>query len=57
MALRHAGHASGVCYVELRSATDDMNWLGTGYYHDDYVKDGGVWKFKARRYRAVKMVS
>lgn len=49
-----AGQARGTCYVELRSATQDMNWVGTGYYHDEYVKEGGAWKFKARRYKSVR---
>ena len=28
--------ATGRCYVELRSAQRDMEWIGTGYYDDDY---------------------
>jgi hypothetical protein len=50
------GKAKGTCYVELRAVTRDMEWVGTGYYHDEYVKDGGAWKFKARRYRAVRAI-
>ena len=30
--------ATGRCYVELRDASDNLNWLGTGYYDDEYVK-------------------
>ena len=52
--LQGAGHATGVCYVELRAGSDQMNWAGTGYYHDEYVKDGGTWKFKARRFWMVQ---
>ncbi|HLZ84889.1 MAG TPA: nuclear transport factor 2 family protein [Caulobacteraceae bacterium] len=54
--LQGNGRAVGTCYVELRSQTQDMDWVGTGYYHDEYVKDGGAWKFKARRYKAVKAI-
>jgi len=46
--------ARGACYVELRLATRQMAPLGTGYYDDDYVKQGGTWKFAARRYRAIR---
>ena len=47
------GRAKGTCYVELRRETREMAWIGTGFYDDEYVKDGGVWKFKARHYQAV----
>ena len=48
------GHAKGTCYVELRLATKAMEPLGTGYYDDEYVKVDGAWKFKARRYKAIR---
>jgi hypothetical protein len=48
------GHAKGTCYVELRLATKGMEPLGTGYYDDEYVKVDGAWKFKARRYKAIR---
>jgi hypothetical protein len=47
------GKARGTCYVELRRETQEMNWIGTGYYNDEYVKDGGRWKFKVRHYQPV----
>jgi hypothetical protein len=31
-----------------------MNWIGTGFYHDDYVKVGAEWKFQTRRFKAVR---
>lgn len=48
------GRARGTCYVELRLATNQMAPLGTGYYDDEYVKDGDAWKFSARRYKAIR---
>lgn len=48
-----ADRAKGTCYVELRRETRAMEWIGTGYYDDEYVKEGAVWKFRARHYRAV----
>jgi hypothetical protein len=47
------GRARGTCYVELRSETRGMDWVGTGYYDDEYVREAGAWKFKARHYHAV----
>jgi hypothetical protein len=53
--LKGNGHASGRCYVELRNASDNMAWLGTGFYHDEYLKVGDQWKFKSRRFQQVHM--
>ena len=53
--LKSAGRASGRCYVELRDAGNDMTWIGTGFYHDDYVKVGDQWKFQTRRFKAVRL--
>jgi hypothetical protein len=49
------GRASGRCYVELRDASNNLSWLGTGYYHDEYVKVGDTWKFQSRRAQMVHM--
>jgi len=49
------GRATGRCYVELRDASHNLNWLGTGYYHDEYVKAGDEWKFQSRRFHQVHM--
>ncbi len=46
--LKGAGCASGRCYVEVRDAAKNMELLGTGYYNDEYVKVGDVWKFQSR---------
>ncbi|HKV53593.1 MAG TPA: nuclear transport factor 2 family protein [Candidatus Binataceae bacterium] len=53
--LKGNGRASGRCYVELRTAADNMNWIGTGFYHDEYAKVGDVWKFHSRRFQQVHM--
>jgi SnoaL-like domain len=47
--------ASGRCYVELRDASNNLSWLGTGYYNDEYVKVGDAWKFQSRRAQMVHM--
>jgi ketosteroid isomerase-like protein len=52
--LKGGGRATGRCYVELRDASNDMKWIGTGYYHDDYAKVGDEWKFQTRRFKAVR---
>jgi SnoaL-like domain len=53
--LKGGGHASGRCYVELRDASNNMAWLGTGFYHDEYSKVGDQWKFQVRRFQQVHM--
>jgi SnoaL-like protein len=52
--LKGAGRASGRCYVELRSFARSMEWIGSGYYEDDYVKLGEQWKFASRRFTRVE---
>jgi SnoaL-like domain len=47
--LKGGGRATGRCYVELRSAKLAMEWLGSGYYEDEYTKVGEEWKFASRR--------
>ena len=53
--LKGNAQASGRCYVELRNASDNMAWLGPGFYNDEYVKVGDQWKFKARRFQQTHM--
>ena len=50
---RRRDQATGACYLELRSAAQQMKWTGTGYYDDEYEKVGDRWKFKARRFKMV----
>ncbi|HVA80089.1 MAG TPA: nuclear transport factor 2 family protein [Candidatus Binataceae bacterium] len=47
--------ATGRCYVELRSAARQMEWIATGYYDDEYVKVGEHWKFATRRFTSIGM--
>jgi hypothetical protein len=47
--------ATGRCYVELRSASKNMEWIGTGFYDDDYVKVGEHWKFASRRFTSIRL--
>ena len=49
------GRATGRCYVELRNFKKDLDWVGTGWYADEYVRIGDEWKFKSRTFRTVYM--
>ena len=51
--LKSPTHATGYAYLELRSSAQQMKWMGTGYYEDEYEKVGGQWKLKARRFKMV----
>jgi hypothetical protein len=53
--LKGGGRATGRCYVELRDASNNMNWIGTGFYHDDYSKVGEQWKFQSRKFKALRL--
>ena len=46
---------TGRCYLDLRSARNNMDWLGAGYYEDEYVKTTAGWKFQSRRFIALRM--
>jgi len=50
-----ADRASGRCYLDLRSAKNNMEWLGAGFYEDDYVKLGDSWKFASRLFHVVRI--
>jgi hypothetical protein len=41
----------------LRDASNDLSWLGTGFYDDEYVKVSDAWKFQSRRAQMVHMES
>ncbi len=47
--------ATGRCYVELRSASKNFEWIGTGFYDDEYVKEGDRWKFASRKFTSFAM--
>ncbi|HTY54651.1 MAG TPA: nuclear transport factor 2 family protein [Candidatus Binataceae bacterium] len=47
------GRATGRCYLDLRSEKYQMQWVGSGYYNDEYVKVGDHWKFASRYFTAM----
>lgn len=49
------GLARGRCYLDLRSARKDMDFLGAGYYTDDYLATPAGWKFRSRHFVALRM--
>ena len=53
--LKGGDRASGRCYVELRNLKKNMEWVGSGYYEDEYVKVGDGWKFKSRTFSTAYM--
>lgn len=53
--LQGNGRATGRCYVELRNLKKNMEWVGSGYYQDEYAKAGDDWKFKSRTFHTVYM--
>ena len=53
--LLDADNATGRCYLDLRSARNNMEWLGAGFYEDEYARVGDAWKFKIRRFHALRM--
>ena len=40
--------ATGRCSVEVRNARITMEWLGLGYFEDEYAKVGDRWRFTSR---------
>jgi hypothetical protein len=55
--LEGPGRASGRCYVELRNLKKGLEWVGGGYYDDEYIRVGDGWKFKSRRFHTAYMAS
>lgn len=53
--LKGGGRATGRCYVELRNLKKNMQWTGTGFYEDEYIKTGDTWKFKSRTFHTAYM--
>lgn len=49
------GFASGRAYLDLRSARNDMEFLGAGYYEDEYMATPEGWKFHTRKFTALRM--
>jgi len=50
-----AERARGRCYLDLRSARRDMEFLGAGYYDDEYVLTAAGWRFQSRHFVALRM--
>jgi hypothetical protein len=48
-------YAKGRCYLDLRSAKNNMDWLGAGFYEDEYRLSTAGWKFQSRRFTALRM--
>jgi hypothetical protein len=55
--LGYYGRATGRCYLDLRSENRGMEWIGAGYYLDEYVKVGDHWKFASRYFTAIRLDS
>ncbi len=53
--LTSATTATGRCYLDLRNGSNNMEWLGAGYYEDAYTKVGDDWKFQSRRFNALRI--
>jgi hypothetical protein len=53
--LGYYGRATGRCYLDLRSENRNMEWIGAGYYLDEYVKVGDRWKFASRYFTAIRL--
>jgi hypothetical protein len=43
-----ADRATGQCGVEVRNMDMTMEWIGVGYFEDEYEKVGNEWRFSAR---------
>jgi hypothetical protein len=46
--------AIGVCWIELHASKEGEEWLGSGYYQDEFRREGGRWKFVVRDSTLVK---
>lgn len=40
--------AIGSCHLDLRASRDGRSLIGSGTYHDRYVRVDGAWKFASR---------
>ena len=51
------GHdrARGVLYFELRQGVENLRTTHIGSYVDEYVKEGGAWRFRSRKLAAVPL--
>ena len=49
------GFARGRCYLDLHSARKNMEFLGAGYYEDEYIATTAGWRFQHRHFVALRM--
>lgn len=49
------GFARGRCYLDLHSARKNMEFLGAGYYEDEYIATTTGWRFQHRHFVALRM--
>jgi hypothetical protein len=47
-------HATGWCYLDVRTVRDGQRAFGVAFYNDVYVKIAGEWKFAERRVNFVQ---
>ena len=40
--------ATGTCYLDVRAVVDGKDMIGSGQYHDRYIRVGDEWKFQSR---------
>ena len=53
--LTDGNHASGRAYLDLRSAKHRFDWLGAGFYEDEYLKQRDRWLFAQRTFHALRI--
>ena len=52
--LKNDKEATGACYLKVHNRNEQMKLMGIGYYEDEYAKENGQWKFRARRFKMVQ---
>ena len=47
--------AEGRCYLALHSAKQNLDFIGAGWYDDAYCVENGEWRFRSRRFTALRI--